>query len=118
MYKQAMKKWLESMDWDLWATLTFRYNASKPAVRRAVERYMIKLRPTSSKLDYIVVVEDTGTNNHVHALIRGTSQASNAQALWNSTNGLAKVRRYSRGGGAAGYVCKHLHLPTTDWWIG
>jgi len=115
--KRELVAWLDTIHWDLWATYTFRYDASKNAARRAVERYMTRLRSTAKQLHYIAVIEDTGTNNHVHSLISGTKQCEYAQNLWFRSNGIAKVRRYSLGGGATSYLCKHIHLPTTEWWI-
>ena len=126
--RDSWTKWLSSFHWDHFATLTFAEPRSEASARRAFNSYVRALHRLThgGSVGYFCGYEyGTFGRLHLHALLRsaspqtvlapgGCARASSALPTnqvwraWYDSFGRAKVVRYDRKRGAAGYVSKYV----------
>jgi len=126
----AWAKFLESREWDLFGTFTFRRanersdKRSRPpyeymTVKAAKPLFRKFVRSLSSDIWFIAFFE-TGSNEdnlHIHALLGNTTGLSSrivARRWWWRGGGSSKVFHYDKERGANHYLPKTWHKVSTD----
>ena len=114
--RAAWGEWLESLPWNHFATLTFKYDTSSDAAVREFNRWVRRLEQRAQgRLGYFRVIEaGSGRLLYLHVLIGGTQGlgVSSVKASWQ--NGMSEVVVYKPHGGATRYVCKGLETGEYD----
>lgn len=126
----AYGNWLNSMPWHYYCTFTTRYQLSKPAARRSMERLQdILYRQYMDKPVIFWVAEpfDTKYGCHLHALVhlqgnvpQTKTHIRNAWQIASKGRGLKEynnttIKDYEPGKGGHYYVAKYLHRRDTDY---
>ena len=115
-YAEEVGNWLDTLaPWDFWATFTYRYPPSLPAVRRSIERFSAEVSPS-----LMFWGSESGActgRNHVHALLHfgkpdlGFVAPVSAHALWSVAFrrfGRSHVDAFEPERGASHYVAKYV----------
>lgn len=121
VYAQEVGTWLDSLsDWQYWATFTYRYSPSLPAIRRSMGWFASEISP-----NLMFWGSESGActgRNHVHALLSLDEGANpspkQAREIWE-----VAFRRFGRSHvdifnprlGAAHYVGKYVSKTMSDW---
>ncbi|MGV3707375.1 MAG: rolling circle replication-associated protein [Gemmatimonas sp.] len=108
---RAWGEYLNRYQWNHWVTLTTEDNDSVEAIVREFHRGFIRRleRRAQRRVDWVYAAErSSAAQNHLHALVYGTSHLTvrNVQRAWD--RGLTTVTRYSDRLGAAWYLMKQL----------
>lgn len=126
----ALYEWVagSDLDWSWFLTLTFRYDASLEATRRAWRRFLRELahlqprwtsRERRKRLPSRVRAFERHSQRdgyHVHALVADVGEIDPNLALewWENRYGIAQIRRFDPLRGGLAYVLKHADDPEAD----
>lgn len=109
MGRKELGKWLEGRDWTYWESLTFMYDATPRAARRAVERYL-KAWPVDRAV-WVIEHGRVGGHTHAHALTYYGNRVPDPSDLWHwwhSRYGRATIHRHDWERGATNYLLKSM----------
>lgn len=112
-----LAEWVHGLaPWEVFSTLTFRWEASQDSARRCYEKYMRKNLPWVSYF-YSIEANPSRDGNHVHALWADTQNASRRDAWgkWFKANGRARIEPVRGKGDVAGYCAKYCTKHGV-WW--
>ena len=114
---------LRRFRWDFLGTLTFQWNLSIAAIRRAVERHLARLSPLLAF--WVIERGKVDAKDHVHILynfdestLNGVTKSRIARD-WFRRNGIAEVAAYDSSLDGCAYVCKALGTNPADYdlWV-
>lgn len=112
------EKFVADGRWDMYCTLTFRFDVDAADAVREFERgYIQRLQQRSQgRVTYIAVAAKNWTEGrvHVHGLLRffRPLAVSAARDAWKA--GQAKINRYDSRRGAGGYIARHIAFPDAE----
>ena len=124
--KQLVKEWgswLESIHWDYFSTITYRFDISSrrnETVMFGLEKYLSRYLP-----HYMVfwVMEQTFNNHHTHnhLLIQGSQTLDGINTFLSERNlvdkRFVKHEKYYKAKGASFYVSKYIGSPNINYGI-
>lgn len=113
-------EWLDNMEWDYWATWTFRKKRSARSVRRALEGHIKRIG--ASRAFWAVESGKVNGRLHAHGLLYFSGLIPpKAQAIWedwwtkDGARGRAEIDRYDSDSGAAHYVTEYVTKEIADY---
>lgn len=113
----ALGEWLDDMEWDYWATWTFREPRSARSIRRAVEAHIDRIG--ASRAFWGIESGKVNGRLHVHGLLHFSRQIPpQAEAIWqdwHQRHGRAHIDQYDSDSGAAHYVSKYVTKDIADY---
>ena len=116
-YQIAFSDWVQSAaPWELFVTMTYRWEASPQSAARCFERFM---RQEMRGVTYFYVVgrNSDGLGNHVHALWCdcGDRRRSEVWGKWFSRYGINRIEPIKSPLDVADYCANHLTEETLEW---
>ena len=112
------ERFIADARWDLYCTLTFRFEVSEADAVKEFERgYIQRLQQRSQgRVTYFAVAAKNWSEGrvHVHALLRffRPLAQSASRAAWRA--GHADVEPFDPRRGAGGYIARHVALPDAE----
>lgn len=116
-YRIGMSDWVQSLAlWELFVTMTYRWEASSQSAARCFERFM---RQEMRGVSYYYVVERNpdSLGYHVHALwcdLRNRRRTDIWQK-WYNRYGINRIEPIRNQGDVADYCAKHVTNETLEW---
>jgi len=116
--RMACADWLNTYNWDWWATLGFRFMVVDTI---NAKRYFLRFVKSLGLVDlsYFLVVENFRFNHgvHLHCLLSGVLHLryKDVGQLWFSKYGYAHIQGYQKGRGANHYLTKYVTKASCDW---
>jgi hypothetical protein len=112
------EQFIANSRWDLYCTLTFRFEVSEADAVKEFERgYIQRLQQRSQgRVKYFAVAAKNWEEGrvHVHALLRFVRplDRSASKAAWKAGN--AEAKPFDPRRGAGGYIARHVALPDAE----
>ena len=112
--------WLDNMEWDYWATWTFREKRSARSIRRGLEGHIKRIG--ASRAFWAIESGKVNGRLHAHGLLYFARQIPPmAEAIWDDwwtvdgARGRAEIDRYDSECGAAHYVSEYIVKEVADY---
>lgn len=109
--RKELTEWLDAHEWHHWITLTFRSRVGEETAERFVRAWLRHLdRAAQRSVGSFAAKEEGGVagRTHFHLLVCGTELLKPSVLAKSWRHGRSKVERYTRSGGATGYIVKGL----------
>lgn len=116
--RRGCEQFIADSRWELYCTLTFRFEVSEADAVKEFERgYIQRLQQRSQgRVNYFAVAAKNWDEGrvHVHALLRFVRPLPRraAEAAWKAGN--ADARPFDPRRGAGGYIARHVALPESE----
>jgi GNAT superfamily N-acetyltransferase len=107
--RDTLKRWLQTVNWSYWETLTHMHDVTPRANRRAVQEYLSAWGP--ARAVWVCEHGRVGGRTHAHALTFYDREAPDPSRLWHwwhARYGRARIAPHEHGKGAAGYLLKSM----------
>ena len=116
---KEMSNWLDKMKWDIFSTVTYRYDIKEKQnynIMTALEKYLQTLKKPF-KMFWVTEFTNYNYNTHNHLLLKGDVVDSINYHLRSKSLIADHVKHYQYEDGANIYVAKYICDEKTNWSI-
>ena len=122
--QHSMAEFIDSQEWDYYATLTTSYEQTMPSARRLAHRMHDRANQSSeTTMFWAAEPYDVKDGYHIHALIKTEMEFKSLIECYQVTSGGKKIgkhqridlQKYQRGMGGAMYCAKYITKKLSDW---
>lgn len=122
--QQSMAQFIDTQEWDYYATLTTSYEQTMPSARRLAHRMHDRAnRSSETTMFFACEPYDVKDGYHIHALIKTEMDFKSLIECYQVTSAGKKIgkhqridlQKYQKGMGGAMYCAKYITKKLSDW---